>query len=205
MSRLRTLLLLALLAVPAALIAADALERYEVDRVQAENSVLASVRGWWDAPDVSPVLRALPAEQRAEAVRAFGGFVKAYVQSPEFKKVYAKAYKETQPKRGFGLPKLDVKAIAGKAVEKATGGGEAKKQGLDKDPNVTIKARLQEFLDATADIDYDAKTTGENRRGQFVNSDYEAKPPLWKMGFRAGREATEAARGFAKEWLAELP
>jgi hypothetical protein len=38
----------------------------------------------------------------------------------------------------------------------------------------------------------------------FVNNDYERKPPEWKLCFRAGKEATAAARVFASDWLAEL-
>lgn len=204
MKALRLALLCALLAIPAVLIAEDALERYDIDRVQAENSVLGAVRGWWDAPDVSDVLRALPPDQRAVAVRELGGFVKEYVQSAEFRKNYAKAYKDSQPKRGFGLPKLDVKSLADKAGKMATSDKDkAKQDGLDKNPDVTLRRRLQQFLDETANIDYDAKTTGS--MDAFVDPANEAKPPLWKMGYRAGREATEAARAFAKEWMEELP
>ena len=60
-----------------------------------------------------------------------------------------------------------------------------------------------QFLDDTAGIDYDAKTSGASKT--FVDAAYEAKPPLWKMGYRAGKETTEAARAFAKEWMEELP
>jgi hypothetical protein len=205
MSKLRVLFVLALLAVPAILIAEDALQRYQVDPQQAENSVLASVRGWWDAPDVSDVLRALPADQRAEAVQALGGFVKGYVQSEDFKKAYGKAYKDSKPKRGFGLPSINVKKMAEDAATKQVTGEDEKKQGLDKDPNVTIKARLREFLKETEDIDYGAATIGQGNGRRFSEAANEAKPPLWKMGFRAGKETTEAAREFAKQWLSELP
>lgn len=206
MSRMRLLFVLAVLAVPAVLIAQDALERYEVDRVQAENSVLGAVRGWWHAPDVGEVLRALPADQRAEAVQALGGFVKTYVQSEDFKKVYGKAYKESKPKRGFGLPSINLKKTAeDEAKKQVMGEDEAKKQALDKDPNITIKLRLEQFLSETADIDYAAKTIGQGNARRFSDAENEAKSPLWKMGFRAGKETTEAARAFAKQWRSELP
>jgi hypothetical protein len=202
----RLLLAVTLLAVPAVLIAEDALERYDIDRIQAENSVLGAVRGLWDPPDVSDVLRALPPAERVAAVRELGGFVKEYVQGAEFKKNYAKAWKDAQPKHGSGMSKLDMKSMAGKAEKMAAHDTTAKANanaGLDKDPNVTVRRRLQQFLDETAGIDYDAKTSGSSHA--FVDAGYEAKSPLWKMGFRAGREATEAARAFAKEWMEELP
>jgi hypothetical protein len=203
---LRAVVMLTLLAVPALLLAEDVLERYDFDRVQAENSVLGAVRGWWDPPDVPDLVRALPPEERAAAVVELGGFVKAYVQSAEFQKNYAKAWKDAQPKRGFGLPKLDVKTATDKAAEMAAGDKKsAKPTGLDKDPKVTVRRRLQQFLDETADIDYAAATVGEGAARRFSDPAYEAKPALWKMGFRAGRETTEAARAFAKEWMEELP
>jgi len=205
MKSARLLFAAALLAVPALLIAEDALERYDIDRIQAENSVLGAVRGWWDPPDVTDVLRALPASERAAAVRELGGFVKEYVQGADFKKNYAKAWKDTQPKRGFGMPKIDVKSMTTKAEKMARHDSTRAKEAasLDKDPNVTIRRRLQQFLDDTANIDYDAKTSGSSHT--FVDASNEAKPPLWKMGYRAGRDATEAARAFAKEWMEELP
>ena len=43
---------------------------------------------------------------------------------------------------------------------------------------------------------------GSPRR--FAREDYEAKPAEWKMCFRAGKEATEAARAFAREWIKSL-
>jgi hypothetical protein len=39
---------------------------------------------------------------------------------------------------------------------------------------------------------------------RFANEDYEGKPAEWKICFRAGKEATEAARAFARSWLTEL-
>jgi len=41
-------------------------------------------------------------------------------------------------------------------------------------------------------------------RNTFNDPAYEAKPEAWKACYRAGRQATEAARAYAKAWLAEL-
>jgi hypothetical protein len=38
----------------------------------------------------------------------------------------------------------------------------------------------------------------------FVKEAYQQKSAYCKMCFRAGKEATEAARAFASAWLAEL-
>jgi hypothetical protein len=203
MNRLRPILLVAALAaVPALLVAADVIDTYELDRTQVEQSILGAFRGGWYVFDVGQALRALPADERAAAVRALGGFVKNHVASVGFKAEYARAYKDSKPRR-FGMPSLDPGALAKKAIEQAHGGGAAP-AGLDKDPNVTLRRRLREFLDLTENVDYDARTTGERRTGSFVDPEYEAKHNAWKMCYRAGREAGEAARAFAEEWLAEL-
>jgi hypothetical protein len=67
-----------------------------------------------------------------------------------------------------------------------------------------IKVRLQEFLDATKDVDFAAQVTERNGIKYFVSKDYERKDNRWKMAFRAGKPAIEAARAFAEEWLSEI-
>ncbi len=67
-----------------------------------------------------------------------------------------------------------------------------------------VKDRLETFLKLTADVDFNAALKEEYRVKKFVNAAYEKKPDEWKMAYRAGRPAVEAARTFAKAWLAEL-
>jgi len=72
------------------------------------------------------------------------------------------------------------------------------------DPRALIKMRIKAFLTASAGIDFAAKLMPQGKKMVFANAQYEQKPPEWKLCFRAGREATEAARAFAQSWLAEL-
>jgi hypothetical protein len=68
-----------------------------------------------------------------------------------------------------------------------------------------IKKWISTFLEKTANVDYAAKTaTGQYGKELFVNQKYESKDGLWKMGYRAGKQPTEAARSFAQTWLNEL-
>jgi len=67
-----------------------------------------------------------------------------------------------------------------------------------------ITSRLEEFLQVTADVDFNAQLKEEYRLKKFVNPAYEKKSAEWKMAYRAGKPAVEAARAFAKAWLAEL-
>ncbi len=74
------------------------------------------------------------------------------------------------------------------------------------DPNTAIKRTLQEFLNATENVDFNAPTELDprNKHQVFVNPTYEEKDLQWKACYRAGKELTDATRNFAKEWLAEL-
>lgn len=72
------------------------------------------------------------------------------------------------------------------------------------DVRLLIKKRINEFLETSADVDYSAKLVKSGSKMRFADEAYEEKPADWKICFRAGKEATEAAREFAKAWLAEL-
>lgn len=67
-----------------------------------------------------------------------------------------------------------------------------------------LKERLAYFLAESKSIPFDAKLTETDGRRYFADAKLEAKPNWWKFCFRAGPEATNAAREFATQWLAEL-
>ena len=69
------------------------------------------------------------------------------------------------------------------------------------DPKVLIVRRLQEFLDLSKDVDFEAKLVPAGKLMRFADAGYEQKPPTWKLCYRAGREATAAAREAAQAWL----
>jgi len=71
-------------------------------------------------------------------------------------------------------------------------------------PRVLIKKRINDFLAASSGVDFTAMLLPRGDKMVFANGVYEQKPAAWKLCFRAGKEATEAARAFAKAWLAEL-
>jgi hypothetical protein len=67
-----------------------------------------------------------------------------------------------------------------------------------------IAKRLREFLAASADVDFAATLTPRSGKMVFENAAYENKPGQWKMCYRAGKEATTAARAAVQAWLKEL-
>ena len=72
------------------------------------------------------------------------------------------------------------------------------------DPRALVAMRLRHFLEVTADVAYDAKLVDTGKQKTFADPAFEAKPAEWKMAFRAGKPATDAARTFAQKWLADL-
>lgn len=70
--------------------------------------------------------------------------------------------------------------------------------------NAQVKERLTYFLAETKQMAWDAKLEERDGRRRFVSGTLEAKPGWWKFCWRAGPEATNAAREFAAQWLAEL-
>lgn len=67
-----------------------------------------------------------------------------------------------------------------------------------------VKKRLQEFLNETADIDFEAELITKNGKKYFVNRAYESKGNRWKMAFRAGKDVITTARTFAEKWMNEI-
>jgi hypothetical protein len=72
------------------------------------------------------------------------------------------------------------------------------------DYNLLLAKRLHDFLALSADVNFDAKLKVENSVKVFADPQFEEKATEWKMCYRAGREATQAARAAATQWLKEI-
>ncbi len=81
---------------------------------------------------------------------------------------------------------------------------QAWEEKLPADPRVLIRKRIEDFLVMSAGVDFTAKLVRRGELAVFADEGYEKKPPEWKLCFRAGKEATAAARAFAEDWLSEL-
>lgn len=71
-------------------------------------------------------------------------------------------------------------------------------------PAPLIAKRLRAFLDLSASVNFDATVEPRDGKLRFVDPQYERKPADWKLCYRAGRPAVEAARAAAEVWLTEL-
>ncbi len=73
------------------------------------------------------------------------------------------------------------------------------------DPKPMLIRGLGKFLEISTDVDFGAAVVRHSSGyTSFANPEYESKPPEWKLCFRAGRGAVDAARAVAEEWLKEL-
>jgi hypothetical protein len=72
------------------------------------------------------------------------------------------------------------------------------------DHRTLVASRLRRFLDVSKDVAYDARLVDKGGARVFADPAFEARPKEWKMCFRAGKPATDAARSFAQKWLSDL-
>lgn len=72
------------------------------------------------------------------------------------------------------------------------------------DPRALVAMRLKRFLDVSKDVAYDAQLIEKEGKRVFADASLEARPAEWKLCFRAGKPATDAARSFAQKWLSDL-
>ena len=125
----------------------------------------------------------------ARGVAATGLFAwaKAYVSSPAFTASYVKYRND----RGANEASLAA------TVEATT----------PADPRKLFARRLREFVEATADVNFSARTialTGGPDGIEFIDPADRKKSWLWQEAVIVGPEATAAARAAAQEWLKEI-
>ncbi|MGH9410218.1 MAG: hypothetical protein ACRD1V_12275 [Vicinamibacterales bacterium] len=141
-------------------------------------------------PDTQKMLASLPPDQRKQVEENLKGMAAmiAQQQTPQAQQMRLQAIK------------------ADRANETQRYQTDLAKWSKDypEDSQPLVIRRLHEFLDASADVDFNAQTKGPNHTGSFLNPAYESKPDRWKLCFRAGKDATTAARTGVQAWLTEL-
>jgi seryl-tRNA synthetase len=183
---------------------------------------------------VTNAMRVLALTQRKAAIESIGAKAKTYYASSTFQKrwadyvnpLYAKVQQEAadlaqgKVAKSEAIQQLEavlpmlppaqqkqVKAQIAEAMAQELKRKQKQPSTVElppKDPKAAIKQALQTVLAATEGVDYAAALGQRESTRYFTNHAYESKPETWKMAFRAGREATEGARTFAKNWLTEL-
>lgn len=131
-------------------------------------------------------IKEMPAEYRKAAEEGYKAGVEALkaLDTPEFRKM---------EREGLEMERKQQQENYAQDLERW-------EEEYPADPKVLVKQRLEEFLDATEDVDFDAELNGR----RFKSAAYERKPSEWKLAYRAGKEPVEKARAFAEGWLKEM-
>jgi hypothetical protein len=140
--------------------------------------------------DSMKALASLPADQRKQIEDAMkqAQAMAAKMNTPEMRQLQLNSIKASREQET-------------KDYEKALAGWQ---RDFPENPNGAIARRLREFLDVSATVDFNAKLIPQGSVMLFENSAYQNKPEQWKLCFRAGKEATAAARTAAQAWLKEI-
>lgn len=141
-------------------------------------------------PDTQKMLASLPPDQRKQMEETMKNVaaMMAQAQTPEMQKIQLEAIKAER---------------ASKTQQYQTEFARWTKDYPD-DPKPLVIQRLREFMTLTGDVDFNAKLVKNSDRISFANPAYEEKSDQWKLCFRAGKEATAAARTAVQAWLKEL-
>jgi hypothetical protein len=187
-----------------AAVVADIYGSLDISKEQVKQRLLESIaEGYVVSGNQSSLVlkaRSLPVEMRVAGIRQLIQFAKEYTSSDEFEKDYQKWRKNRLnpgQKTRIGLPKF--RKVLDNAVDNAVDSKENDSR-YPSDPQKLVKKRLEEFLEVSGSVNFDARLSGNG----FVDAEYQNKSDQWKMCFRAGREVVNAAREEAKVWLGEL-
>lgn len=165
---------------------------------EAESYITGNITGGATSFPTTRIMVKLALDKRAEAVKEIGDYVKIFVQTPGFAKEYATTRLELKPEHPPALYQgPEDMAVYKQDLKRWEADYPATVNGL-------LKKKLKEFLQLTADINYDAKLEKRGDKMVFSDPALEAKDGFWKACFRSGKTTVDAARAFAQQWLQEI-
>jgi hypothetical protein len=146
-------------------------------------------------------LASLTGDERAERARYITDLKKMLsLPAADFKKQYL-AYIKQQARGNMAKPANDSEAdregIARYRQQKAEFDAHA-------DFKPALKKRLQDFIELSNSVDFEARLVPMGSKQEFANPLYQRKPAEWKFLYRLGKEPVAEARSFAQQWLADL-
>jgi hypothetical protein len=183
-----------------AAVVADIYSSLDISKDQAKQRLLECIaEGYVVSGEHNLVAKArsIPVEMRVAGIRQLISLAKDYTSSDEFSNDYKKwRNNRLNPgqKSKLGIPRFR------KMLDNAVDNAIDKKDNDNRypaDPQELVKKRLEEFLEVSETVNFDA----EMRGNMFADPKYEGKDDKWKMCYRAGREVIAAARQEAKKWL----
>ncbi|MEJ1238080.1 hypothetical protein WBG78_08125 [Chryseolinea sp. T2] len=204
------------------------------DKIAAETKI-------FQIPSAKLLSSVVTGDKKA-AAKELCAYVKAYVNSPQFKSDYQQLREATKPEsEPSGMDPAQIESFKAsiaemeKQIETLKASPMTPKEAITQyettvkqmkaqiptgdptpnktkwmktypeDPSVMVKARLNEYLQLLATVDFTAQLTGKTVNNQkFAKAAYESQSLRWKAIYRAGKDVNDVASAFAKEWLKEL-
>lgn len=184
--------------------AGDVLQQLGYSKNDATRDAVFSIAvgqfGMDDGPEKR--LRAATPEMRAAMVEQGLIWLKAYTATPQFEQAYQAFRNDYKPEEPGTEGSAEDIASAREYYNEQLGEW---KQNYPATGREMVRRRLREFLQESADVDFNAKLVRKGNKMRFANEQYEdEKSGDWKLCYRAGKAPVEKARAFAKVWLAEL-
>ncbi|QIP12670.1 hypothetical protein G8759_08550 [Spirosoma aureum] len=152
-------------------------------------------------PEEERKIASLSGDERTERTRYIADLKKMLsLPAADFKKQYL-AYLKQQARGNMAKPANDSEAdregIARYRQQKAEFDAHADFKPL-------LKKRLQDFIELSNSVDFEARLVPMGSKQEFANPLYQRKPAEWKFLYRLGKEPVAEARSFAQQWLADL-
>jgi hypothetical protein len=125
------------------------------------------------------------------------------IENIEFtKRQLAELNKDPKHRAAVDAAAREAAKVAAEEFQQATARFEA---AYPADVRQLLTTRLRAFLEMSGTVDFSAKVTEkEDKKMHFVDPAFESMPREWKLLYRAGKPAVEAARAAAQEWLETL-
>lgn len=164
---------------------------------EAESYITGNIMGNSTTFPRTKIMAQLALNKRADAIREIGNYVKAYLKTPACLAEYETTRKEMKPELP---PNTSIK-------EDMDWYRKDLKRWETEYPaslNMLVKKRLNDFLELTSSIDYNAKLERRGSKMVFADPALEEKDEFWKACFRSGKPTVDAARAYARQWLSEL-
>jgi hypothetical protein len=183
--------------------AGDVLQQLGYSKSDAARDAVFSIAvgqfGLGDGPEQK--LRSASPETRTAMVEQGLIWLKAYTATPQFEQAYQAFRNDYKPEEPGTEGSAEDIASAREYYKEQLGEW---KENYPASGREMVKRRLREFLQESADVNFNAKLVRKGNKMRFVNEDYEGKSGDWKLCYRAGKAPVEKARAFAKTWVAEL-
>ena len=151
---------------------------------------------------VTNEMRKMPPAMRTKIVSAMGEYMKSRIATEEFAQNYRQVREEGKPILTTPLNLIEDPAERAEMTKQYNTDLKEFEKNYPPTVNGLVKRRLQQFLELTEGMDFNAKLVKRGKFYYFENPALEEKDAEWKLMFRCGKDVILPAREYAKQWMA---